>query len=168
VLGAVPPGSVVPVAGRALRRLARPSGGVRTPKPSPPPPPAPQDKHRVYADRLQLLQQRIRRNPMFRGRTLLAAQADDSPSVQLTELSALKGAGCEPKIVMGCISRLEDGRWGGAGAPWAGRMRVVGWWWRAGTHVPGRRHPGAGAHQLRAWASGVGPGGAGACRGPAG
>lgn len=71
-----------------------------------------QAKHRVYADRLQLLQQRIRRNRMFRGRTLLAAQAEASAGVQLTELAALKGSGQEAKIVMGCISRLEDGRWG--------------------------------------------------------
>lgn len=67
-------------------------------------------KHRVYLDRLQLVHQRMRRHRMFQQHSLVSAGPGRPPGAQLTDLQALKGVVGEPRIVMGCISQLEDGR----------------------------------------------------------
>jgi len=96
-----------------------------------------QAKQQLYIDRLQLINQRIRRSSLFQPRSLangadvrspqvaapslhlqqlcslLSAGADShSPLVpQLTDIQSLKGIVGVRRFVIGCISRSEDGRY---------------------------------------------------------
>ncbi|KAK9814165.1 hypothetical protein WJX72_001491 [[Myrmecia] bisecta] len=70
----------------------------------------PQDKQQVYLDRMYLLQQRLRRNPMFSKPVFDNLGGTSRAFCELTELKALLGLVGQTRYVMGCISQLEDGR----------------------------------------------------------
>ncbi|GFH20559.1 uncharacterized protein HaLaN_17700, partial [Haematococcus lacustris] len=69
-----------------------------------------QAKHAVYIDRLQLISQRLRRNRSFQQNYQLLSSNCEGSSGQLTDLQSLRGVVGASRIVMGCISRAEDGR----------------------------------------------------------
>eukprot|EP00192_Tetraselmis_astigmatica_P002520 CAMPEP_0117671648 /NCGR_PEP_ID=MMETSP0804-20121206/13457_1 /TAXON_ID=1074897 /ORGANISM="Tetraselmis astigmatica, Strain CCMP880" /LENGTH=563 /DNA_ID=CAMNT_0005480145 /DNA_START=264 /DNA_END=1955 /DNA_ORIENTATION=+ len=68
------------------------------------------DKMNVYIARMHLLQQRLRRNPLF-SKPAFAGLVEGSKGAdcELTDLKALQSVVGQPRFVMGCISQLEDG-----------------------------------------------------------
>lgn len=68
-----------------------------------------QDKIAVYIDRYYLIHQRLRRKRgWYRLSTIDASSKEDV--IELTELKAMLGVVGETRIVMGCITQIEDGR----------------------------------------------------------
>ncbi|KAF5832407.1 hypothetical protein DUNSADRAFT_11709, partial [Dunaliella salina] len=67
-------------------------------------------KQKLYLDRLQLIGQRMRRNRLFQQHDQLLAGSSEGHTSQLTDLQSLRGVLNQPRIVMGCISKAEDGR----------------------------------------------------------
>lgn len=76
----------------------------------------PQSKVQLYVDRFLLIQQRMRRNKMFRppqwGRLggSAAAAASGGDTAELTELKALLGLVGERRYVVGFLTRADEGR----------------------------------------------------------
>ncbi|KAK9827395.1 hypothetical protein WJX81_006181 [Elliptochloris bilobata] len=69
-----------------------------------------QDKLDLYMQRLYVLQQRLRRIPMFCGPVYNRMRTSERDFCELTELKALLGSVGEVRYVLGCISQLQDGR----------------------------------------------------------